>query len=140
MHPLPIPKMSVGNRMIDSELKNMFGVIYQLQQSIRARDCAAIAANFNLLEEFAYACFSVEEKVARSVGFEFAMHNLEHQNLLKKYRQLREELVAKSGTWSSKDGDTYINSVNDCLVNHVVLESKPLKNVLDTYLYAYEPA
>lgn len=77
-----IPIMSVGNRIVDSGHKKMFDIIQRLQLSIMAKDCAAIAADFQLLKDIADACFSVEEEIARAVGFDFTQHDLAHQNLL----------------------------------------------------------
>lgn len=130
-----IPKTSVGNRMIDSEHKKIFDVIHRLQHSILVKDCAALAADFKLLEEFIAACFSVEEQIAQKIGFDFTQHDLAHRNLLKKYQQLGEELAARNGSWSGWEGETYKNSVNDWLLKHLEHESEPLRIVLNTYLY-----
>lgn len=134
-----IPDISVGNRILDSEHKKMFDIIHRIQRSIRAKDCAAITTDFKLLGDIAYALFPVEEKIARSVGFDFTLHNLAHQNLLKKYQQLGDELANRNGAWSDGEGEAYIYSINDCLIKHLEHESRPLRIVLDTYLYDFKP-
>lgn len=134
-----IPNISVGNKIIDSEYKKMFDIIHRIQRSIMAKDCAAIAADFKLLEDFACTCFSVEEKIAQAVGFDFTLHNLAHQNLLKKYQQVRDELAARNGSWFSGEGEAYKHFINDCLMGHLEHESRPLRFVLDTYFYDFKP-
>ena len=130
--------MSVGNRRIDSEHKKIFEVIHRLQHSIVAKDCAAIVADFKLLEEFARDGFSMEEKIARKVGFDFTQHDLAHRNLLKKYHQLGDELAARKGFWSDSEGEVYKNFINDWMMKHLEYESEPLRIVLNTYLYDLE--
>lgn len=134
-----IPDISVGNRILDSEYKKMFDTIHQIQCSIRAKNPVAVASDFKLLEDIACACFAVEEKIAQAVGVDFALHSLAHQNLLKKYRQVRDELAAKNGSWSDNDGEMCAKTLNDCLMRHLEYESESLRIVLDTYLYDFNP-
>jgi hemerythrin len=134
-----IPNISVGNRVIDSEYKKMFDIIHRIQCSIKAKDCAVIAADFKLLEDSARACFSVEEEIARAVGFDFTLHNLAHQNLLKEYQLLADELASRNGTWSDGEGEVYKSLLNNRLIKHLEYESRPLRIVLDTYLYDFKP-
>ncbi len=130
---------SVGNRIIDSEHKKMFDIIHRLQHSITAKDCTAIAAGFQLLKDIAGACFSVEEEIARAVGFDFTQHDLAHQNLLEKYQHLGEEFAARNGSWSSWENEAYKNHIHDWLMYHLEHESEPLRIVLNTYLYDFKP-
>jgi hemerythrin-like metal-binding protein len=137
---LHIPNISLGNRAIDSEHKKIFDIIHRLQQSITAKDCAAIAAGFQLLKDIAIACFSVEEEIARAIGFDFTQHHLAHQNLLKKYQHLEDELATRNGSWSSWENEAYKNYIHDWLMKHLEYESGPLRIVLNTYLYDFKPA
>lgn len=139
MHYPHIPNISVGNKIIDTEHKKMFDIINRIQRLIMAKDSAAITDEFKLLEDFAHACFSTEEKIARSVGFDFTLHNLAHQNLLKKYQQLGDELAARNGSWSDGDGKAYANFISDYLMQHLEHESRQLMMVLDTYYYDFKP-
>lgn len=134
------PNTSVGNRIIDSEHKKIFEIIHRLQQSIVAKDCTAIAADFQLLKDITIACFSVEEEIARAVGFDFTQHHLAHQNLLKKYQHLGDELAVRNGSWSSWENETYKNCIHDWLTKHLEYESGPLRIVLNTYMYDFKPA
>lgn len=139
LHYPHIPNIRVGNRIIDSEHKKMFDIIHRIQRLIMTKDCAAIAVDFKLLEDIAYALFSVEEKIARSVGFDFTLHKLAHQELLKKYQLLRDELANRNGTWSDGEGEVYKHLISDRLMEHLEYESRPLRIVLDTYFYDFNP-
>lgn len=139
MHFPHIPDIGIGNRLLDCEHKKMLDTIYRIQISIRARNPAAIADDFELLDHFACAYFALEEKIAKAVGFDFTLHSLAHQNLLAKYRYVRDELAAMNGSWSDRDGDMYARILSDCLMRHLEYESRPLKIVLDVYLYDFNP-
>lgn len=134
-----IPHISVGNRMIDSGHRKMFDVIQRIQHSIQEKDCAAVADGFRLLEDAARDCFSVEERVARAVGFDFTLHDMAHRSLLKRYRQVRDELMEMNGTWCGAEAHVYANHLSEWLVKHLDHESTSLRIVLDTYFYDFLP-
>lgn len=139
MHSPYIPHISVGNRMIDSGHRKMFDIIYRIQRSIREKDCAAIADGFRLLEEAAHDCFSVEGWIARAVGFDFTLHDMAHQNMLKRHQQLRNDLMSVNGSWCGAETVAYVNDLNRWLLMHLDHESRPLRIILDTYLYDFVP-
>lgn len=139
MHLPHIPHISVGNRRIDSEHRKVFEIIRCIQRSILEKDCAAIADGFRLFEEAAQACFTVEERIAHAVGFDFTLHDLAHQAMLKRYRQTKDELATRNGSWCGAESGVYANHISEWLVMHLDYESRPLRIVLDTYLYDFEP-
>lgn len=139
MHCPHIHNIGVGNRLLDSEHKKMLDTIHRIQVSIREKNSAAIAVDFKALDDLACDYFVIEEKVARAVGFDFTLHGMAHQNLLGKYRYVRDELAARNGSWSDSDGELYARILGNCLMRHLEYESRPLKIVLEACLYDFNP-
>lgn len=134
-----IPITSIGNRVVDSEHRKMFDVIHRLQNSIMAKDYAAIATEFKLLRDISNACFSIEEEIARTINFDFTQHRQAHYNLLEKYQHLSDTFATRNGCMSDWEVDAYKNYIHDWLMYHLEHESEPLRIVLNTYLYDLKP-
>lgn len=140
VHHPHLPRTSVGNRKIDSAHREVFDIIHRIQLSFRACRHEDIFEDFRLLEEALQACFSLEEWIAQSVGFDFTTHREMHQGMLKRHQRAREEiLVAGDGTLHSAKLDAYTGYLNDWLVRHLDHESEPLRILLDTYIYDFVP-
>lgn len=132
-------QLSVGNRTLDSEHKKLHGIINKITQSIVDRNVAALPEVFDLLEDYLRSYFVVEENIARAINFDFAQHKLAHQNLLSEFQGIRDELAVKNGLWSDEKGRDYAHSLMACLVQHIKKDGKPLKIILDTCLYDFNP-
>jgi hemerythrin-like metal-binding protein len=132
-------QLSVGNRMIDSAHKEVFGMIDRIVHSVMARDVAALSEAFCRLENCLYVYFSVEEDIAQAVSFDFTQHRLAHQELLKKFQRMKDWLMAKNGAWSKFEEKGCIDSLGNCLIWHIKEDSAPLKVVLNTHFYNFAP-
>lgn len=136
---LPAIIPSVGNRIIDTNHKQLFDIIHRVQQSIITGNLAAMSAEFEVFENFARTCFSAEEEIARAAGFDFTWHGMAHQNLLEKYRQIKDELIDRKVSWSETECEAYLMMLVDLLKRHLDHESRSLMCVLDTYYYDFRP-
>ena len=134
-----LKEFSVGNRIIDSEHKNLHGIIDGIAGLIEARDIATLHEAFELLENRLHTYFAVEENVAQAVDFDFTQHKLAHQHLLNEFRRIKHGLMAKNGLWTKFEKAGHINSLRKCLVRHITEDGKPLKIVLGNYLYDFKP-
>lgn len=132
-------QLSVGNRIIDSAHKEILGVINGIVRSIMARDVAALSEAFELLENCLCVYFSVEENIAQAVNFDFTQHLLAHQQLLNEFKRTKNELMARNGEWTKFEEKGYIGSLRNCLVRHIKEDGKPLKIVLETHFYDFNP-
>lgn len=133
------PDLSVGNRLLDSEHKNLHDIINVITSLIVARDVAALPEAFELLENNLCTYFVVEENIAQAVNFDFTQHRLAHQGLLNKFQRIKDKLMAKNGMWPKLDKGYCTHYLRDFLIQHIKLDSKPLKTVLDTCLYDLKP-
>ena len=132
-------QLSVGNRTLDSEHKKLHETINKIAQSIVAKDVAALPEAFDLLEDYLYVYFVLEEKIARAINLDFAQHKLAHQDLLNEFQRIRDEVTVKNGLWSDEEGKGYAHALMDSLVQHILKDGKPLKIILDTCFYDFNP-
>ncbi|MBI5439201.1 MAG: hemerythrin domain-containing protein [Nitrosomonadales bacterium] len=132
-------QLSVGNRAIDSAHKEVFGMIDRIARPIAARDIAALSEAFDLLENCLCVYFSVEENIARALDFDFTKHKLAHQDLLKIFRRIKDELTAADNRSSEFERKDCIGYLRDCLIRHIKEDGRPLKMVLETHFYDFNP-
>lgn len=132
-------ELSVGNRLLDSEHKNLHDIINVITSLIVAGDVAALLEAFELLENCLCAYFVVEENVAQAANFDFTQHMLAHQGLFGKFQRIKHEWLAKNGMWSELENGCFIHSLRDCLIQHIKVDSRPFQMVLNTCLYDLKP-
>lgn len=132
-------QLSIGNRILDSEHKKLHGIINQIVCSVVARNVAALSEAFELLESCLYDYFAAEENIAQAIDFDFTQHKLAHQHLLNEFHRIKGKLMAKNGMWSDEEGRNYAHSLMNCLIQHITKDGKPLRIVLDTCLYDFNP-
>lgn len=133
-------ELSVGNRIIDSEHGSLQAMIAGLCKIIVAGESLAQSAAFCLLDDKLCHYFEVEEGVARAVMFDFTKHELAHQHLQNGIHSIKDRLMAKHGGCSKAEEKACVDSLMNCLIRHIEEDGKPLKTVLDTYLYGFNPS
>lgn len=133
-------ELSVGNRILDSAHQELLNIIDWMSHLIEVEDVATLLHAFELLEERLHTYFEVEKNTARAVSFDFTQHQLSHQHLMKEFSRTGDELMAKNDALSKPEGKGYIERMRGCLIKHIKEDSKPLKIVLDTYLYNFKPS
>lgn len=131
-------KLSVGNRVLDSEHMKLHAIIDRIVRSIVAREVAALSDAFELLENCLHAYFVLETNIAQAVNFDFSQHRLAHQGLLSKCQQVKDELIAKNGAWLEWEVKDYIDSLRHNMIQHISEDSKPLSIVLNTHFYDFK--
>lgn len=132
-------ELSVGNRTIDSEHKDLFIAINWLSGIIKAGEVNVLSPAFDLLDIQLRHYFEVEEHIARAASFDFTQHKQAHQRLLNKIHSIRDELTAKNGMLFKSEEKSRVDSLADCLARHIREDGKPLKIVLDTHFYDFKP-
>lgn len=130
-------QLSIGNRILDSEHKKLHRIINMIAGTIAARNVAALSEGFDQLENCLCAYFLVEEYIAQTINFDFNQHRLAHQYLLNEVQRIRSELTASNCV--CPDDENYARCLMNCLIRHIKEDAKPLKIVLDTFLYDFNP-
>jgi len=124
-------KLSAGNRILDSEHTKLLDIVNGIVCTIITKDLDAMSEAFDLLENCLCDYFALEENIARAANFDFTQHRLAHQNLLNKFLRMKEELMVRNDIFLSKaDEKDYIDSLRNCLIHHIQLDTKPLKIIL----------
>lgn len=132
-------ELSVGNRAIDLEHKNLFTTIRWLSEAVVAGQLHAITEGFHLLDDLLSHYFEVEERIARAVNFDFTQHRLTHQRLQNEIHSIKTKFLAGHGMWSKAEEKGHIDSLMNCLTRHVKEDANPLKLEMDTHLYDFTP-
>lgn len=131
--------LSVGNAAIDNDHKKLIVMVNGVEAMIRARDSFALAPALEQLEQHLYVHFVREEKIAEAVNFPFARNKMEHQYVLREFRNMKNELIVKNGIWSDGAAEHYSHFLSDWIRNHVLNEDMLLKPVLQTHPYDFNP-
>lgn len=132
-------ELSVGNRILDSEHEKLHDMINGIARAVAAGEVAALSELFELLENGLCAYFVVEENIAQALNFDFTQHKLAHQELLKRFQHIKDELTAKNNRRSKSEEKDYINYLRDRLARHIKEDGKPFKAVLNTQFYDFKP-
>ena len=130
---------SVGNRIIDSEHDKLAGMINDIAQLINLNHGVALSVSLKLLNDSLPEYFKLEENVAQAVNFDFADHRLAHQRLLDEFKFITNRIMSQNDRWSGMEKKNSIKLLNDCLMRHINVDSRPFKIVLDTCLYDLKP-
>lgn len=131
--------MSVGNATLDSEHKELIGIVNSMEYAIETEDSAALARQFRLLKGCAHDHFANEEKFARAIKFSFAGHRLAHQHLAEELKRTGDELDIRNGVWSEYVMDHYPQFLREWLIGHITGEDMLMKPLLQTYPYDFNP-
>ncbi len=132
-------KLSVGNETLDSEHKNLIGIVNSIEYAIETKDCDALLREFKLLRDCVHVHFANEEKFAQAINFPFTQHKLEHQHLQNELQHTGHELDTMSGVWSEYIMDHYPQFLRDWLVGHITGEDMQMKPALQTLPYGFKP-
>ena len=104
---------------------------------LKAKDISALSQELEQLEIWLCMHFDNEERIALAVGFDFAKNKLEHQNLLKEFHRMRDELKAMNGMWSDRVARQYFQFLCDWITGQVIEEDMLMKPVLQTREYSF---
>jgi len=114
-------------------------MIDDIEQLIFLNHGVALSVALKLLNNGLRDYFEVEENIAHAVDFDFAKHRLAHQYLSNEIKLITSKILSQNDKWSSLERKSSIKSLYDCLIQHIKVDSRPFKIVLDTYLYDFKP-
>jgi len=115
--------LSVGNRLIDSEHQKISCMVKDIDQLILVKHFVALSAAIKKLIDYLPEYFLVEENIAKAVKFDFTKHRLAHQELLNNYRVITDNIIIQDGKLSKLERKSYIDSLNNILIEHIVFSS-----------------
>lgn len=131
-------QLSVGNATLDSEHKNLIGIVNSIEYAIETRDSSALLRGFKLLMDYTHAHFTNEERFAQAINMPFDQHKLSHQHLQKELQNTGDELEAKSGIWAEYVMEHYPQFLREWLIEHIIKEDMLMKPALQSYPYDFK--
>ena len=131
-------QLSIGNATLDSEHRNLLGMVNGIEHAIKTRDSAALLRAFKLLVNYVHAHFTNEEKFAQVTNIPFDQHKLSHQHLQKELQHTVDELET-GGVWAEYAIEHYPQFLKEWLIEHITKEDMLMKPALQTYPYDFKP-
>jgi len=131
--------MSVGNKSIDTQHKNLLNMVNDIESAIKTRDAAALVNAFRLFEHAVHIHYIHEEKIARAINYPFEEHHLEHQYVLGELQTMKDELLSSEGRWSESAVEYYYEFLSEWTTMHIGEDDMRMKGILETYPYDFKP-
>ena len=129
-------QLSVGNAVIDSDHKNLIGMVNNVRNAIRSRNSIYLPQAFWQLEHWLCVHYANEERIAQAVNFDFSGHKQDQQYELVELQHLRDELVAKGGIWSDGAVKHFTDFLKNLMIDdHIVKRDMLMKPTLQAYDY-----
>ena len=132
-------RLSVGNAIIDSEHRNLMASAENINAMMKAGDTSAVLKELQQFEHWQCTHFENEEKIALAVNFDVSSNSLDHQNALKKFQCMKDELISCGNILPDHAIRHYSRFLSDWLVGHIVTEDMRMKPLLQTYPYNFMP-
>lgn len=129
--------MSIGNAILDSDHKELLGLIREIDCAIKARDHSALSQAVRQLSACMNRNSLNEELLANSLHIPFALHKTAHQNMRDKIVLIRHQII-KDGVVAMHT-EQYAQFLQDWLINHLADENTQLmKSVLQSCPYDFK--
>src|SRR3990167_6165557 len=130
---------TAGNRIIDSEHKNLLEMAYNIESIIKKGDISAVSHELEQFEYWLCDHFENEEEIALAVNFDFFKNGLEHQNLLEEFHRMKDELMSYGSALPDSAAKRYAHFLDEWLVVHILKEDMLMKPMLQTHAYDFMP-
>lgn len=132
-------RMSVGNELLDSEHRDIFDLVNEVDRAIRAKDSARFGETLKRLEAVTRRHFQSEASIAQALDYSFEQHHLEHQYILKEMRSVNKQSAAHQGNWSESIAEHYFQFLSRWAVDHIDEDDMKMKALLGTIPYDFKP-
>ena len=133
-----IEQLSVGNSVIDSDHKRLFGLINDIACAAKTSDRFALSLALKLFKDYMNHHSVNEEQFAQAFNIPFGMHKVAHQNLQMAIDFTMRELE-KNSTAILFVMEHYAQFLLDWLVKHITEEDMLMKSELQTHPYDFRP-
>lgn len=130
---------SVGNALMDSEHRNLFGMIDAVEQAIRSGDEPILSQAFQRLVVSVSIHFMNEERLAQAIGLPFDSHRKLNLYLQQELEHMQVELDAKNGLWSEGAIEHFLHWLKNWMAAHIGRDERLLKPVFSAQPYDLKP-
>ena len=132
-------KLSVGNRALDSEHRQLLNIAEEIARLVASSNSAFLSEAFVQMENRLHACSLLKESIAHAVGADCSRLQQSRKNLLDKIRQVRATLFEEGGPLSEREKCLRAHALSEHLIHYITVDCRPLKIVLDTHYYDFMP-
>ncbi len=127
-------QLSVGNAILDSDHKEMLGLIMDIGCINKAKDRSVLTQAFKLFKGCMDRHFLNEELFAHALNIPFAKHQQDYQNMQAEIDFTIREIEKDNAATICEIGH-YAQLLRDWLIKHIVEEDMLMKPILQTRPY-----
>jgi len=131
--------LSVGNALMDSDHRNLFGMIGTVDHALRSGNSQILSQAFQRLVVSVGIHFANEERLAQVIDLPFDSHKKLNLYLQQELEHMRSELDAKDGLWSEGAVEHFSHSLRNWMAAHLGRDERLLKPVLSAQPYDLKP-
>ncbi|MFZ3017352.1 MAG: hemerythrin domain-containing protein [Gallionella sp.] len=131
--------LSVGNALMDSDHRNLLGMIGTVEHALRSGNGQILSQAFQRLVVSVSIHFVNEERLAQAIDLDFDNHKKLNQYLQRELEHMRIELDAKNGIWSDGAIEHFSHSLKNWMAAHLGRDERLLKPVLVAQPYDFKP-
>lgn len=131
--------LSIGNAMIDSDHRNLLGMMSTVEHALRSGDGPILSQAFQRLIVCVGIHFANEERLAQAIDLPLDNHRRLNQYLQQELEHMRIELEAKRGIWSEGAIEHFAHSLRNWMAAHIGRDERLLKSALATQPYDFKP-
>lgn len=131
--------LSVGNSLMDSDHRNLLGMMSTVEHALRSGNPLILSQAFQRLV-VGVAIHSVnEERIALAVELPFDDIRKMNRYLQQELEHMRSELDAKNGIWSEGAVEHFSLSLKNWMAAHIGRDERLLKPALIPHPYDLKP-
>lgn len=131
--------LSVGNSLMDSDHRNLLGMMSTVEHALRSGDPLILSQAFQRLVVGVGIHFVNEERLAQTVELPFEDVRKMNRYLQRELEYLRSELDAKDGIWSEAAVEHFSLSLRNWMAAHIGRDERLLKPALIPHPYDLKP-
>jgi len=131
--------LSMSNALIDSDHRNLLGMINTVEHALRSGDGQILSQAFQRLVVSVGIHFANEERLAQAIDLNFDNHKKLNVYLQQELEHMRAELDAKDGLWSEGAVEHFSHSLKNWMAAHIGRDERLLKPALIAQPYDLKP-
>ena len=132
-------QMSVGNKSLDAEHKNLLSMVNDMERAINARNGDALLRTLKLFTDAIRVHFNNEARIAQAINYSFERHKAQHAYVLAELRGINEISASWQGQWSESAVEYYYHFLSEWATEHINEDDMKLKAALEAYPYDFNP-
>jgi len=131
--------LSVSNALMDSDHRNLLGMMSTVEHALRSGDGQILSQAFQRLVVSVGIHFVNEERLAQAIALPFDNHRKLNQYLQQELEHMRIELDAKNGIWSDGAIEHFSHCLKNWMAAHLGRDERLLKPALAVQPYDLKP-